>query len=243
MNRFITNITNTNKQNVKISKKDTDIAICVLSAGVGARIKSYEPRCLLKVGHQSLLEHQISLIQQCFSSPEIISVVGFEATKVIKKFNNNKNVRLIENQLYENTNSSESIRLAFNSTNKDKFLFMHGDLYFNKETLLSLDYSKSFLIVDSQKRFDNREVGITIGPNRKASILSYGLDTKWCQIAFITGKEMNIANNVFSKFENHHKKMLSFEVLNKIILSGGVFTCYEPEDMKILEIDRIGDIT
>ena len=37
--------------------------------------------------------------------------------------------------------------------------------------------------------------------------------------------------------------MLSFEILNKMIAMGAVFRCYEPENMSILEIDRIKDLS
>jgi len=119
---------------------------------------------------------------------------------------------------------------------------MHGDLWFNADTLKNLKYDKSFIVVDTQKRFENKEVGVTVDSNSKATFFSYGLDTKWCQMAFFTGKEFKIAKNLFNKFEPHHKKMLSFEVLNKMISMGASFACYEPKNMQIVEIDRIKDI-
>ena len=72
--------------------------------------------------------------------------------------------------------------------------------------------------------------------------MSYGLSTKWCQIAYITGKELKILQNIFNKFDDRCKKMLSFELLNRMISMGAVFKCYEPEGMSILEIDRIKDL-
>lgn len=235
MSRFTTNITTKKKNRLN----NADIAITILSAGVGSRIKSYEPRSILKIGSKTLLEHQLETINRCFSGPEIICVFGYDAQKIIKKFDK---IRIIENQLYETTNSSESLRLAINNTNKNGVLFMHGDLLFNVETLNSISYNKSFVLIDNKKMFDVSEVGVTIGANKKASIFSYGLNTKWCQIAFITGKELKIAKAIFNKFENHDKKMLLFELLNKMINLGASFDCIEPTNMKILEIDRIKDI-
>lgn len=238
MTRFTTNITKPKK--IKAKKPPKQISIAILAAGIGSRIKSYEPRSMLKIKGKTLMEHQINTIRECFDDPDIISVIGYDAQKVIRKFNDE--IRIIENQLYETTNASESIRLAFNSTNKSSFLFIHGDLLFNKETLLDLDYGKSFVIVDTKQRMDNKEVGLTVINNQKASIFSYGLNTKWCQIAFFTGEEINIAKNIFNKFEDYHKKMLSFEILNQMLNMGASFNCYEPSGMKILEIDRIKDI-
>jgi hypothetical protein len=87
----------------------------------------------------------------------------------------------------------------------------------------------------------DKEVGLTVY-NNTATIFSYGLETKWCQIAYITGKELKILKNIFNKFDDIHKKMLSFEILNKMISMGANFKCYEPKGMSILEIDRIKDL-
>ena len=142
------------------------------------------------------------------------------------------------NQLFDSTNNSESLRLAVNNTHRKGILFVHGDLLFNAEAL-NMDYTKSFVVVDTKGQMEKKEVGVTIEDNGIASIFSYGLECKWGQIAYITGKELRIARQIFSKFEPQHKKMLSFEILNKIIESGGVFKCHEPDGMILFEIDKI----
>tara|TARA_R110000824_G_scaffold9932_18_gene44182 strand:+ start:427 stop:1137 length:711 start_codon:yes stop_codon:yes gene_type:complete len=235
MTRFVTSITK--KKNPTSTQED--VAIAILSAGNGSRIRSYEPRSLLKIGNEFLIDCQIKIIQQCFHDPEIINVVGCHAKKVIKKTGGK--VRIVENQLHEFSNASESLRLAFNNTTKNNILFMHGDLYFNENTLKNLDYSKSFIIIDTKSQMKDNEVGVTISGSN-ASIMSYGLPVKWGQIAYVTGKEYKILKNIFNKYETHDKKKLSFELINMIINTGGKFICHEPDRMSILEIDRIKDI-
>jgi choline kinase len=235
--RYTTKITG-DKRGVKSHNNMNDTAVAILSAGVGSRIRSHEPRSLIKIGNKTLIEHQILTIRNYFKSPEIITVVGCNAEKVIKKIRGD--VRIVENQIHDTTNTSESMRLAFNNSSKSNFLFMHGDLLFNIPTL-NVDYGRSFIIVDNKNMISEKEVGVTVC-NGEASILSHGLPTKWCQIAFITGKELKILQNIFNRFDERCKKMLSFEVLNRMISTGAVFKCYEPEDMSILEIDRIKDL-
>jgi choline kinase len=235
--RFTTKITG-DKKNTKSHNNMEDTTVAILSAGMGPRIKSHEPRSLIKVGDRTLIEHQILTIRNNLNFPEIITVVGYEAERVIRKVRGD--IRIVENQIHDRTNASESMRLAFNNSGKTNFLFMHGDLYFNIPTL-HVDYSKSFIIVDNKSMIFEKEVGVTVC-DEEASILSYGLPTKWCQIAYITGKELKILQSVFNKFDDRSKKMLSFEVLNKMISMGAVFKCYEPEGMSILEIDRIKDL-
>jgi len=238
MSRFTTTITE--------KKKNTPpkgIAVAILSAGIGNRIKSYEPRSLLKLRGSYLIDNQIDVIKECFHEPEIISVLGYDTKRIIKKSENK--LRVVENQLYDQTNSSESLRLAVNNCETESFMFLHGDLLFNKQTLKN-SYKKSFIIVDNNGLFKDSEVGVTttdLGNGRKqASIMSYGLDCKWGQIAYFTGDEFKMLKSITSRMQFKDKKMLSFEIINKVIQMGGVFECLEPDNMVIIEIDRIKDI-
>ncbi len=225
----------------RIRKKpvsEYDIGFGILSAGIGNKIKSYEPRALLKVSGKTIIETQVETVSHFFENPDIIMAVGCHANKVIKKVR--EKVRVVENQLYLSSNSAESMRLVFNNSNAENFMFCHGDIIFNDATL-DADYDKSFIIVDSNGMIKEQEVGVT-QVNGKLSIMSYGLPCKWGQIAFFTGKEKRLLKNVFQSFGEDHKKLLSFEIINKVVEAGGRFKCYEPKKMKLREVDRIKDI-
>tara|TARA_Y100000593_G_C4322032_1_gene344323 strand:+ start:8000 stop:8707 length:708 start_codon:yes stop_codon:yes gene_type:complete len=228
MNRFIQ----------KIKKDSITTTVGILSAGVGNRIKSNEPRSLLKVGSKTLLEHQISVLKNVFSQPEIIVGLGVEANKIIKKLG--FSVRYVENQLYEITGSAETMRLILNNSDADNILFFHGDLYFGQDLLQDLDYEKSFVLASHQVMQD-REVGVTKVKN-KATIFSHGLDLKWCQIIYLCGKELKLLRQAFIKHSEDVKKMLTFEVLNLIINKGGNIRVIEPDKISILEIDCMKDL-
>ena len=103
-------------------------------------------------------------------------------------------------------------RLIYRESRKN-ILFFHGDLYFNDKALSNLNYKKSFLLIDSKNMMKPKEIGVTI-QNNKATMLSYGLPTKWCQMAFITGKELKILKNILCKLQGSQKKLLSFEIIN-----------------------------
>lgn len=235
MTRFITNIRKKAVQN----EQSDGISVAILSAGCGSKIKSYEPRSLLKVqSEEFLIDCQLDVIGNFFVKPEIITVVGCHANKVIKKIKGK--CRIVENQIHEDTNASESMRLAFNNSTMSSFMFIHGDILFDANCL-NVEYTNSFVIVDSKKMIGENEIGVTVVDN-KASIMSYGLPTKWAQIAFFTGKELKILGSIFQKFEEKDRKKLSFEIINEVIANGGTFHCYEPNKMKIKEIDTIKDI-
>ena len=239
MPTFKTNQTKKTGTLTQADNNKNDMTIIILSAGIGGRIKSNEPRSLIKIGTKTLIEHQIDVINNNIDNLEIIGVFGYAIEKIIKKISGK--LRVVENQVYNETNNSESLRLAVNNTNKKNILFFHGDLYFNDKVLSNLNFKKSFLLVDNKGMINPKEIGVTI-QNNKATMLSYGLPTKWCQLAFITGKELKILKNILYKLQGSQKKLLSFEIINKMISMGANFECYEPKDMSIIEIDCIKDL-
>lgn len=224
----------------EIKKRDVLMPVAILSAGISSRMKTHEPRSLLKIGDKSLIEHQADIIKSNFHEYEILLVVGYKSDKIIKKICESK-IRIIENQLFEETNSGESFRLAVINNIHNRILLIHGDLHFNLETFKDLNYSKSFLLVDNNSQMSEREVGVALD-NSKATNLSYGLKSKWCQIAYFQGNEYQVLKQILLKDRENIKKKVSFEIINEIIDRGGSFYCYEPKDMHITEIDCIRDI-
>ena len=227
-NRFTTHIKEDDKSNV---------SIIILSAGIGSRMRSYGPRCLFKVDHRTILQKQIEILDSVFKNNEIILVVGFEASKVIKKVP--PNIRIVENQMHEETNSFESLRLGINNAINNKVLFLHGDLIFNKKTFSDVKFNKSFIITDSAGQMKDSEVGVTV-VNNKATCFAYGLDTKWCQMAFLKGKEYDIMRSIALK--RNKSTFYTFEALNLIVEKHGNLTAFEPEQMFIKEIDSMKDL-
>ena len=206
----------------------------ILTAGMSSRMKTYEPRSLLKIKDDTtLIEHQIKLVQQAFGS-NIDVVIGFKGQKIQKKLSNSK-INLIENDDFESSNTGYGLEIALND-NIESLLIFHGDLLFNKE-IFNVNKNKSFLIIDTKNQIKDKEVGLIIN-NGIAANLSYGLKTKWCQIAYFTDLELSILKEI--KNQNISNLFL-FEVINKIIDMGGMFECYEPKNMKIIEIDCVKD--
>lgn len=224
---------------IRKHRDSESVAFAILSAGIGARIRTYEPRSLIKIKDKTLIDHQIDAIKSKFKNPEIIGVFGPNISRVVK--NVRGKIRVVENQKHESTNNSESLRLALNNSIKNSLMFIHGDILIDETFFNSLNFNKSFVVYEDRGMMDEKEVGLTIMKN-KATILSYGLEKKWCQAAFFKGKELRILRSIFSSFTNHEKKMLTFEIINKIIDAGGSFQAQRLEKSKILEIDCIRDI-
>tara|TARA_R100000995_G_scaffold73577_1_gene42410 strand:+ start:1160 stop:1873 length:714 start_codon:yes stop_codon:yes gene_type:complete len=223
----------------KIKRGSLTTGVALLSAGLGNRIRSNEPRSLIKIGGKCLLELQLEALSSMFSEPNILVGIGVESQKIVKKFTGR--VRLVENQLYKTTGPFETLRLLVNSSTDDSLLVIHGDLYFNSNILDGADFSKSFVVSDTTGSILEREVGIT-SVNNKASILSYGLKDKWAQIAFFTGRELATLRSLCCKSNDDSKHLLTFEIINSIINKGGSFKVHKPDKTFIVEIDCMKDI-
>lgn len=222
---------------IKRSKFPETVDVIILTAGIGAKVKSCEPRSLLKVNGTTLIEHQITVIQDLFPKSNIITVAGYDINKIIRKISTK--TRIVENQIYQDSNSGESLRIGVNNSNADGLLILHGDLYFDSEIFEKVKFEESFLFCNNS--FHEKEVGINI-IDGYISVLSYGLDLKWSQIAFLRNNEVNILRRILIKNDFETKYLLSFEIINKIIENGGKFKAVHNEHNKIKELDTMKDI-
>jgi len=230
MSRFIRKIKN---------KNFPQLQIVILAAGIGSRTRSYEPRCLLKYNKTTILDNQIEVLTSLFNKSEISVVGGFDINKIIRKVG--KQVRVVENQMYESTNNGESLRLAINNSMFDNILFLHGDLIISPEIFDNVKMDQSFLLIDSGNKFEEKEVGITV-VDGLATVLSYSLPIKWCQIAYLAENELGILKKLLMRNDFPSKTLLTFEIINKIIENGGKFNCFNIGNGFIKEIDSLKDM-
>lgn len=221
------------------AKNQPAVQVIILAAGAGARTRSYEPRCLLKYNGKSLLDHQLLAIQSNLLKYEVSIVGGIEANKIIKKID--KNIRFIENQMHESSNNGESLRLGINNSLLDNVLFFHGDLVFYEKIFSNVDFSKSFILVDSSGQMLEKEVGIT-SVNDKLTVMSYDLPIKWCQIAYFNKNETEILRKLLVKQDFETRHLLTFEIINKMLELGADIECVNINTNFIKEIDSLKDI-
>lgn len=221
------------------NKGQSPVQVIILAAGAGARTRSYEPRCLLKYNGQVILDSQLEIIQNRFTKSEITVVGGIESHKIIKKIG--KTARFVENQMHEDSNSGESLRLAINNTLQDNILFFHGDLVFSNQIFDKIDMDRSALLIDKSNQIEEKEVGVTIVDD-KATVLSYNLPIKWCQIAYLNTNDTLLLRRLLLRSDFDTRHLLTFEIINKMIEFGAEFDCIDIGTNFIKEIDSLKDI-
>ena len=210
-----------------------DITVIILAANIGYGMKSYGPKSLLNINPtETLLEYQLNMIQTSFPYADIILVVGFAADRVIKRCP--PGVRIVENQLYENANEVEQIRLALNCTLTDNVLILKDDIVFNTETFCEISRDQSCLIYDSKNQIDESNIGVTV-INGYATAFSYDIEDKWCHIVYLTVKDVTVLKNICNKRDR--SKMYLHEALSIMLQRKGKLRAIEPSNMEIVKID------
>ncbi len=196
---------------------DDFVSIVLLSEKCGYRMKSYGPIPLLRIGGKCLIDIQIEEIQSVFSDFEIILCSGFGSTKIAKYIRDvypSLNIRIVENQLHEYSNSCESLRLCLNNTTNNKVLVCNGELVINRD-VLSLVSLKSSFIVSEVGQNENLEVGVTINEFGYTENFCYGIENTWSEILFLHDRD--IVESIRSIVSDaDYKNKFIFEALNEL---------------------------
>lgn len=232
------------KKNKTVSKEKQDkkedlITVILLCDLPGYRMKSYGPTSLIKIHNKYLLDIQINAIKKSFANYEIIICLGFEGEKIAKYIRSkykDSNIRLVENQLYNNCNSCEGIRIGINNTFNDKLLIIDGSLVFSNKVLSLVDTNHTCAITEKYPS-ENLEIGININVKNNAQHFSFGAYKTWSEIFFLLGHECieslrKFLNNIESK------KKFSFEAINEVIKNEHDILCIENK-IPIYKINNI----
>jgi choline kinase len=214
------------------------LSVIIPAAGMGRRMKSYGPKSLINLDNrQTVLDRQGELILKAYPKAEIIVVVGHEADLVMSRMS--PAMKPVENELYETTNVVRSLSMGMRLASYPDILIVYGDLVFNRDAIENLAGGHSLVVVDNHGRMDAEEVGVTVVDGR-ITRFCYDVDTKWGQIAYLTGAEASLFKQV--AWNRNHSRWYGFEALNRVIELGGRLRPIEPHRMKLAEIDTSRDI-
>ena len=219
--------------------RSDSISVIIPAAGMGRRMKSYGPKPLIKIGNSTIIKNQVSLLQSYIPNSNIILVCGFRAEKLMNE--TPSHILKVENELYEQTNVVRSIAMGLRiSGDCSKVMVVYGDLVFNSETLRSISFKESSIIVtDSTMGVD--EVGCIIDESDQTlTNLMYDLPEKWGQISVFVNKELELLKQLCWDEKNNTK--FGFEIINQILEKGGKFKCVQNSKIKIVDIDSSKDI-
>lgn len=227
-----------NKKSIQSKSNDDLISVILMCDSPGHRMRSYGPVSLVQIKENKLIDIQIQAIKSIYKKSEIILCLGFDAEKVAKYVRSkykNSNIRIVENQLYNSSNSCESLRLSLNNICNDKVLICDGNLLFDSECLVLVDTSKSVAIIE-QNPHETMEIGLNID-NNHAQYFSFGAKNTWSEIIFINGYEI-IESLKKAIIHTDNKNRFMFEALNDLInMKYNIETVTNPE--QLIKINNI----
>ena len=157
----------------------------ILAAGVGSRIRPLTdncPKCLLKVGGNTILEMMISHIQDCGIN-EIIFILGYcqeQIKEVVETKFPELNAHFVTNKHYSTTNTGFSLMLAKDFIKDSTFVKFDADVVFEKAILKKLIECKhaNCLCVDKNIHLDAEEIKVMINSQNRVLKASKTVNSK-----------------------------------------------------------------
>lgn len=225
-----------------------EFSIIIPAAGIGKRMKSYGPKALIRIGDSNVLDRQLTILQSLYPKSDIVIVAGFEDTKIKDFVNQWKNerivgsrdIKVVTNKNYSQTNVAKSIGLATEYCSKDNYLIVYGDLVFNTDTLSEINWYRSGVLLDNQNQFDKLEVGVIIDDQTsQITKFCYDSEIKWSQICYLTKDDMNLFLELLDN--GNRNRFFTFEIFN-LMLDKMHLKPYFNEKSKIVELDYSEDI-
>jgi choline kinase len=104
----------------------------ILAAGGGSRLGSALPKCLAEIGGRPLLHHQLDALA-AVGVDDVTVVAGHRAEAVSAAVDGD--VRLVHNDIYDETNSLYSFWLARGDVTGDDVVLLNSDVLFPAELL------------------------------------------------------------------------------------------------------------
>lgn len=235
-------ITTTKRSNQKTGKYDHFVTAVILSENHGYRMKSYGPLPMISINSRSVLERQVECIKAAFNNYEIIVCAGFESDRVARFVRNkfpNINIRVVENQIYLNSNCCESARLCLNNTGNTRVMFMGGGIIMSPSVLKQVNFDKSSVLVQKQNDNTNFEVG-AVADGDFLSQFNLGVKNRyWTEIFYINGKKtLDYFRDIVGQEDYGSRNLFLFEAVNSLAQRHEI--CMVENNMKqVLKIDNL----
>jgi choline kinase len=214
-------------------------SIIIPAAGLGRRMKSYGPKCLIKLGQETVIARQIRLLREVMPSAGFVVVAGFQHERLRRALP--ADIQVVLNKDYETTNTAYSIALGLARTPPRRpALVVYSDIVFSREVVMDLPLGRSFVVVDPSPANRDRELEVGVNVvDGLAARLSFGLPAKWLHICLLAPREKAIFCRAATP--PARRRYLGYEILNEVIDAGGQFEAIERSG-SLVEIDYSKDI-
>ncbi len=224
-------------QRVKIDKRLVSFAI--LYDQQSSKSKNQQLQMAM-VDHQlKLLDKQINSINKKYAKNEIVICVGYQSHIVINhlhKNHNGKNIRIVENPNYLDSNSCESLRIIMNNIHNNRIIIIDGSMSVPERVYNKLTLEGCHVVVSKEKN-DNANIGANISSGDRIEYLSYG-GCQECKniLVLCNPRAIHYMKKVMATGE--YKNKFIFEILNELISLKYIIKAIQVKD-KISQISNM----
>jgi hypothetical protein len=164
-----------------------------------------------------------------------VGPVQFAQAKYVREKFKRVNIRIVENQLFRNSNSCESVRMCLLNTMNHKIVFCSASCILSRENLDCIDYSKTSVLTENtcEDKFKIKVYADENGNCRSMNFGEGGLD--WSEIFYISNeKDLKLFNSMLESGD--YKNKFLFEAINKMAQKTVIKT-YANHHKQILKLD------
>jgi GTP:adenosylcobinamide-phosphate guanylyltransferase len=206
--------------------------VIIPAAETNYQTRIWGAKSLIPVGGKYLIEHQIETILSVYPKADIILVVGPSIERIVNYLYRKYKIRFVHNKDYETKNVVHSLSLGLQASTRDNIMIVYGDLYFNKNAICIVG-KKSTALIDNKDQILKDEVGIVKAYNLITNF-GYEWTVKWGQIVYLIGNELS--SFISYSLQKENENLFCYEILNKVIGSGGKLYWIEEPNAQIRKI-------
>ena len=112
----------------------------ILCAGLGSRLNSRKPKCLLEVNSQTIIDQIVTnFLKSGFKKKDIIFATGFKKELIEKKFG--KKYNYIFNRYYRSTNMVYTLLNCLKKIDNQDIIISYSDILYNYLNIKRIDKS------------------------------------------------------------------------------------------------------
>ena len=188
--------------------------VLIIAPEITKGMKSIGSKALLKIKQSiSVIEYQINEIKKYNSHNKITIVSGFEHDKISKLYSNTRNINIVYNPEYTNTNHGESLSVFLDQMNPGKNLLVitNGVLFKNNpfKSKINNNLSQIYCINKPKTNFDIGYIGDT-----SIEYLFFDLPNKWTECVMFNQEALSLIRNIDKQ---KISQMYLFEIINLLI--------------------------
>lgn len=227
----------------------------ILAAGVGSRLRpmtNNKPKCLVSVAGVPILDYQLNAYRKA-GIKDVYIIVGYEGSKIKEhcKYIKDLNIKIINNEEYEETNNMYSLFLVKEYVYDKPFILNNADLAIHDDIIkMMVECNNDNLVAVDVGLFNDESMKVSVTDKKNISNIAKNIpeaNSFGCSIDFYKISS-NSSKILFDEVERivikeNNKKDWTEVALQRLFLDGRL--CFDILDVRGLpwvEIDNYDDL-